>query len=51
MSKAIRNIIKAPLVLLVRLPVMVILGALVWVGESAERCLDRASELLPGFER
>jgi hypothetical protein len=46
-----RNLYRAPLVILIRVPIMLPLWALVHVGEWAEALGSWLSLYLPGFER
>lgn len=48
---AIRNILVAPIILVVRVPVIFTLLVLIKIGEMAESVYDFANETLPAFKR
>lgn len=45
-----RNLRRAPVVLLIRLPLLGALWPIIVLGEAAGRLWDRMSDVLPGFE-
>lgn len=51
MKMRTRNILMAPIVLLVRTPILLPLWLLARVGERAEEIGDWLSGVLPGFKR
>lgn len=52
MNRALkRNIIKSPVVLLVRGPIMVVLLVLNWIGRVAYVAHERLDRKLPAFDR
>jgi hypothetical protein len=46
-----RNLIRAPLVLLIRLPIMLPLWLIFKAGQGAEAIMEAIRHKLPGFER
>lgn len=49
--KWLRNIIKAPVVLLIRVPVLSLFWILMMIGKQAEKASDWAIFKLSGFDR
>lgn len=45
-----RNLIRAPIVLIIRLPIMLFLTAIVMAGEAAESIGERLGQFFPAFE-
>lgn len=51
MSKTLRNILVAPIAIFVRFPIMATLGAIIVIGELADKAQDKADRFIPGLRR
>jgi hypothetical protein len=51
MNKNIHNVLAAPIVLLVRLPLMLVLLSIAFIGEKAQDAAEWVSDHIPGLIR
>lgn len=51
MSTTLRNVLIAPLVILIRVPVASVLNVFIWLGAQAEKLSSVLNPYLPGFNR